>query len=75
MTNYVSFLLETRAAKRRLARLFESETRGSADHRLIAIVPHDRSHATQTSVAHERLFAVGQELLSRPSNQAKLSET
>jgi hypothetical protein len=49
MINYVSFLLETHAAKRRLAKLFESETRGSADRRLMAIVPHDRSHATQTS--------------------------
>jgi hypothetical protein len=49
MTNYVSFLLETDAAKRRLTQLFESETLRSADHRSIAIAPRDRSHATQIS--------------------------
>ena len=50
MTDYVSFLLETDAAKRRLAELFESETLGSADHRLTAIVPRDGSRAARTSV-------------------------
>ena len=49
MTNYVYFLLETDAAKRRLAELFESETLGSADHRLTAIVPRDGSRAARTS--------------------------
>src|SRR5260221_5469425 len=50
MTNYVSFLLETDAAKRRLAELFESETPKSADHRSTAIDPHDQSHAARTTV-------------------------
>ena len=50
MTNYVSFLLETDAAKGRLAELFESETSESADHRSTAIVPHDQSHAARTTV-------------------------
>jgi hypothetical protein len=50
MTNYISFLLETDAAKRRLAQLFESETLSSADHGLRAIVPRDRSLAARTTV-------------------------
>jgi hypothetical protein len=48
MNNYVSFLLETDAAKRRLANLFESETRRSVDHWSTAIVPGDQSRAAQT---------------------------
>ena len=50
MTNYVSMLLETDAAKRRLAELFESRTLTSADHRSIAIVPRDRSRPAGTAI-------------------------
>src|SRR5437899_1536931 len=50
MTNYVSLLLETDAAKRRLAELFGSEALSSADHRSTAIVPNDRSRAVRISV-------------------------
>ena len=50
MTNYVSLLLETDAAKRRLAELFGSETLSSANHRSTAIVPHDRSCEARTTV-------------------------
>ena len=50
MTNYVSLLLETDAAKRRLAELFESRTLRAADHRSIAIVPRDRSRPAGTAV-------------------------
>ena len=50
MTNYVSLLLETDAAKRRLAELFGSETLSSADHRSTAVIPNDRSRAVRISV-------------------------
>ena len=50
MTNYVSLLLETDAAKRRLAKLFGSETLSWADHRSTAIVPNDRSRAVRITV-------------------------
>ena len=49
MTDFVSFLLESDAAKRRLARLFESETLGWADHLSKVIVARDRSRAARTS--------------------------
>jgi hypothetical protein len=49
MTEFVSFLLESDAAKRRLARLLESETLGWADHLSTAIVARDRSRAARTS--------------------------
>lgn len=49
MTNYVSLLLESDAAKRRLSGSFEPETLKPADYRPTEIVPHDRSRATQTS--------------------------
>jgi hypothetical protein len=47
MTNYLSFLLETDAAKRKLLELFESETLRSADYHSTEIVSHDRSRATR----------------------------
>src|ERR1700747_58000 len=50
MTNYVLFLLEADAAKRRLAELFESETFRSADRQTTAIVHRDRSRAARTTV-------------------------
>src|ERR1700740_1266084 len=49
MTNYVSWLLESDGAKRRLSASFEAETLSSADHRSTEIVSHDRSRATRTS--------------------------
>ena len=49
MTDFVSCLLETDAAKRRLARLFDSETLGWADHLSTVIVARDRSRAARTS--------------------------
>lgn len=49
MTNYVSLLLESDAAKRRLSELFEAETLRSADHQSTEIVPHDQTRATRTS--------------------------
>jgi hypothetical protein len=50
MTNYVSLLMESDAAKRRLSELFESKTFRSADHRSTANVPRDRTRAAQKSV-------------------------
>jgi hypothetical protein len=52
MIDYVSFLLEARAAKRRLARLFESETLGRADHLSTATVAYESSSATRTLTEH-----------------------
>ena len=49
MTDFVSFLLETDAAKRRLAWLFESEALGWADHLSTVIVARDRIRAARTS--------------------------
>ena len=49
MTNYVSLLLESDAAKRRLSESFEPETLRPADYRWSEIVPPDRSRATRTS--------------------------
>lgn len=49
MTDFVSFLLETDAAKRRLSRLFDSETLGWADRLSKVIVARDRSRAAWTS--------------------------
>lgn len=49
MTNHVSLLLESEAAKRRLSESFEAETLRSADYRSTEVVPHDRSRATRTS--------------------------
>jgi hypothetical protein len=45
MINYVSFLLEARAAKRRLAQLFESETPGRTEHLSTTMVAPESSHA------------------------------
>jgi hypothetical protein len=43
MTDYVSFLLEAGAAKRRVAELFESEALGPVDHLPIATAAQDQS--------------------------------
>lgn len=51
MSNYVSLLLESDGAKRRLSASFEAETLSSADHRSTEIVSHDRNSATRTSAA------------------------
>jgi hypothetical protein len=48
MMNYVSFLLEVSAAKRRVAQLFESETTGRAGHLSTAIVAYESSCAART---------------------------
>jgi len=48
MNNYISFLLEAEAAKRRLAQLFQSEQLGRANHRSTAIVTRDSSWAVRT---------------------------
>ncbi len=48
MNNYISFLLEAEAAKRRLAQLFQSERLGRANHRSTAIVTRDSSRAVRT---------------------------
>jgi hypothetical protein len=48
MSNHVSFLLEAKAAKRRLAQLFQSEQLGRANHRSTAIVARDSSRAART---------------------------
>ena len=48
MTDFVSFLLETDAAKRSLARLFESEALGWADH-LSTVIARDRTGAARTN--------------------------
>jgi len=50
MTDYVSFLLERDAAKRRLIELFESETLTSAAYRSTEIVPCDRGRAARATV-------------------------
>jgi hypothetical protein len=50
MTDYVSFLLEIDAAKRRLAEQFEAESLRSIARRSKAIVAHDRSRAARTTV-------------------------
>jgi hypothetical protein len=49
MIDFISLLLETDAAKRRLARLFDSETLGWADHLSKVIAARDRSRATRAS--------------------------
>jgi hypothetical protein len=49
MADFVSFLLESDTAKRRLARLFESATPGSANHLSTRVVARDRSRAARTS--------------------------
>ena len=53
MTNYVSFLLESDAAKRRLAEQseqFEAEPLRSVARRSTAIVVHDQSRAARTTI-------------------------
>jgi hypothetical protein len=54
MMNYVSFLLEARAAKRRLAQLFESETPGRAEHLSTTIAAHESSPAAREYPKHNR---------------------
>jgi hypothetical protein len=49
MINYVSFLLEASAAKRRVGQLFESEMLGRADHLSTAIISCDSNHAIRTN--------------------------
>lgn len=48
MSNHISSLLEAEAAKRRLVQLFRSEELGQANHRSIAIVTRNSSHAART---------------------------
>jgi hypothetical protein len=48
MSNYVSFLLEGEAAKRRLRQLFQSEEFEPANHRSSAITARDHSRAART---------------------------
>jgi hypothetical protein len=48
MNNYVSFLLEADAAKRRLAQLFESEALGRTTHRSTAFVACDSNPTART---------------------------
>jgi hypothetical protein len=48
MNNYISFLLEAEAAKRKLAQLFQSEQLGRANHRSTPIVTRDSSRAART---------------------------
>src|SRR5258708_12472947 len=53
MTDYVSFLLESDAAKRRLAEQseqFEAEPLRSVARRSTAIVAHDQSRAARTTI-------------------------
>ena len=48
MNNYISFLLEAEAAKRKLAQLFQSEKLGRANHRSTPIVTRDSSRVART---------------------------
>ena len=50
MTNYVSLLLETDAAKRKLAQLFQSEEPSRANHPSTGIVARDSSRAVRTDI-------------------------
>src|SRR5258708_14293971 len=50
MTDYVSFLLESDAAKRRPAEQFEAEPLRSVARRSTAIVAHDQSRAARTTI-------------------------
>ena len=50
MTDYVSYLLESDAAKRRLAEQFEAEPLRSVARRSTAIVAHDQSRAARTAI-------------------------
>jgi hypothetical protein len=50
MTDYVSYLLESDAAKRRLAEQFEAEPLRSIARRSTAIVAHDQSRAARTAI-------------------------
>ena len=50
MTDYVSYLLESDAAKRRLAEQFEAEPLRSVARRSTAIVAHDQSRAARTTI-------------------------
>src|SRR3981189_3411176 len=50
MTDYVSFLLESDAAKRRLAEQFEAEPLRAVARRSTAIVAHDQSRAARTTI-------------------------
>jgi hypothetical protein len=52
MINYVLFLLEASAAKRRVAQLFESETLGRADRLSRAIVAYESSRAARRDTTH-----------------------
>jgi hypothetical protein len=54
MTDYVSFLLETGAAKRRVAELFESEALGPVDHSPIATAAQDQSHVGRPSAKQKK---------------------
>ena len=50
MTDYVSYLLESAAAKRRLAEQFEAEPLRSVARRSTAIVAHDQSRTARTAI-------------------------
>jgi hypothetical protein len=50
MTDYVSYLLESDAAKRRLAEQFEAEPLRSVARRSTAIVAHDQSRTARTAI-------------------------
>jgi hypothetical protein len=54
MTDYVLFLLETGAAKRRVAELFELEALGSVDDWRIARISRDQSRAARPSPKPKR---------------------
>ena len=50
MTDYVSYLLESDAAKRRLAEQFEGEPLRSVARRSTAIIAHHQSRAARTAI-------------------------
>jgi hypothetical protein len=57
MTDYVSLLLETGAAKKRVAELFESEALGAVDHLPVVTAAQDQSRVGRPSAkAKKKLF-------------------
>ena len=82
MNDYVSLLLETEAAKRKLAQLFQSEGLGQANHPSRAIVVGESIPAIQTDLeqtskqfrenaASTDLFVVAHELQCERASQTQ----
>lgn len=66
MTDYVSFLLESGAAKRRLAELFESDALGPVDHLSTAMVTRDQSRVARPSTKQKKKLFQNNRSTQRP---------